>query len=214
MEIAMFKIRILTLSLFGAAALAAGACAGSAQAASPSFNCARVTSRAEELICGDRELASMDVEATRLFRLVRDHGKRPAAEKQALNDDRGQWLKMRDECGFADDVRNCVLTSYAVRIHSLREKHAEARTSDADGITRGPFDLACKNLKQSVKATFIRSDPPISTVQMPDSVHVGIGSGRRYIERGTDGETASWTIGKAVSLKLGNGTSYDCVLKQ
>jgi uncharacterized protein len=214
MEVPMSRIRILTLCAFGAAAFAAGAFGGRAEAASPSFNCAKASNRAEELICGDRELASMDVEATRLFRLVRDHARRPPAEKKALNEDRARWQKVRDECWIADDVRNCILTSYAVRIHSLREKHAEARTSDAKGITRGPFDLRCKNLKQPLKATFIHGDPPVSAVQLPDSVHVGIGSGRRFIERGTDGEMAFWTKGEDAFIKLPDGTSYNCVMKR
>jgi uncharacterized protein len=214
MEIPMLTIRILILSTFGAAAFAAGAFTGSVHAGSPSFNCAKAANRAEELICGDRELASMDVEAMRLFRLVRDRAKRPATEKQALNDDRARWQKVRDECWIADDVRNCILTSYALRIHSLREKHAEARMSDAKGITRGPFDLNCKNLKTPLKATFIHGDPPVSAVQLPDSVHVGIGSGRRFIERGTDGEMAFWTRGEDAFIKLPNGVRYNCVMKR
>jgi uncharacterized protein len=195
-------------------ALAAGTFVRAANAASPSFNCARADSRAEELICGDRELALMDVEATRLFRLVRDSRNRPESEKKALNDDRAQWQKARNECWIAEDLRGCILSSYAVRIHSLREHHAEARTSDDKGITRGPFDIRCKNLKQAVKATFIGSNPPVSAVQFPDSVHVGIGAGARYFERGDRGELTFWTIGDDAFLKMPNGTSYDCVLKR
>lgn len=211
----MSKIRILTLLAFGAAALALGACVRPTRAASPSFDCAKAEGRAEELICGDRELASMDVEATRLFRLVRDGAGRPEAEKKKLNDDHARWQKVRDECWIAGDVRTCILASYAVRIHSLRQHHAEARARDDKGITRGPFELRCKDMKQPVRATFIRSDPPISTVQLPDSVHVGIGSGRRYVERSVDGEElAVWTVGSDSVLKLPNGTKYTCVMKQ
>jgi uncharacterized protein len=214
MEITMSKIRLLIFSAFGAAALTAGALLAPAHAGSPSFDCAKAANRAEELICGDRELASMDVEATRLFRLVRDHAKRPAAEKRALNDDLARWQKVRDQCWIVDDMRGCILASYAVRIHSLREKHAEARTSDAKGITRGPFDLTCKNLKKPLRATFIHGDPPVSAVQLPDSVHVGIGSGERFIERGADGEMAFWTKGEDAFIKLPNGVSYNCVMKR
>jgi len=215
MEIAMSKIRILTLLALGATALALSACVRPTWAASPSFNCAKADGRAEELICGDKELASMDVEATRLFRLVRDRAKRPEGEKKALNDDHTRWLKVRDECWIAGDIRTCILASYAVRIHSLRQHHAEARASDDTGITRGPFELRCKDLKQPVQATYIRSDPPVSTVQLPDSMHVGIGAGKRYVERGTDGEElAVWTLDSDPVLKLANGAKYRCVMKQ
>ena len=157
----------------------------------------------------------MDVEATRLFRLVRDGAKRPEAERKALTDDHTRWLKVRDECWIAGDIRSCILSSYAVRIHSLRQHHAEARASDDKGITRGPFELRCKDMKQPVRTTFISSDPPVSTVQLPDSVHVGIGAGKRYVERGTDGEElAVWTVGNDSVLKLPNGEKHNCVMKQ
>jgi uncharacterized protein len=215
MEIPMSKVRILILLGMGATALALGACVRPTQAASPSFDCAKVSGRAEELICGDRELASMDVEATRLFRLVHDSTRQPEAEKKKLNRDHVRWLKVRDECWIADDIRNCIVASYAVRIHSLRQHYAETRTSDNKGITRGPFELRCKDMKQPVKATFIQSDPPVSTVQLPDSVHVGIGSGKRYVERDVDGaELAVWTVGNDSVLKLPNGAKYSCVMKQ
>ena len=124
-------------------------------------------------------------------------------------------MKVRDECWIADDIRNCIIASYAVRIHSLRQHYAEARTSDNKGITRGPFELRCKDMKQPVRATLIQSDPPVSTVQLPDSVHVGIGSGKRYVERDVDGvELAVWTVGNDSVLKLPNGAKYSCVMKQ
>ena len=196
----------------GALVLSAYAFVSPAHAASPSFDCAKTEGRAEELICGDRELAIIDVEATRLFRLVRDGGSKAEDEKKALNRDRVEWQKVRDECWIAGDLRNCIISSYALRIHALREKHAEARTSDDKGITKGPFDIQCKNLKQPVKATFISSNPPVSTVQLPDSVHVGIGAGYRYIEHGPSGEMAFWTVGNDAFLRMPNGASYNCSL--
>ena len=208
----MLNARILTLLAVGTLALSAGAFVHSAEAGSPSFNCAKIDSRAEELICGDRELALMDVEATRLFRLVRDSRTRPEREKKALNDDRAHWLSVRDECWLSNDFRSCILSAYAKRIHSLREHHAEARMSDDQGITKGPFDIRCKNLKQPLKATFIRSTPPVSAVQFTDGVHVGIGSGYRYVERSEDGELAFWTAGDNAFLKMPDGVRYDCVL--
>jgi uncharacterized protein len=208
----MSNARILTLFALGGICFGIAAFPGHANAGSPSFNCARTDSRAEELICGDKELALMDVEATRLFRLVRDGGHRPDGEKKLLNDDRAQWQKVRDQCWIAEDLRGCIIASYAVRIHSLREHHAEARLNDDKGITKGPFNIRCKDLKTSVKATFIHSNPPVSAVQFSDRVHVGIGSGVRYVERNEGGEMAFWTVGDDAFFKMPNGTRYNCVL--
>jgi uncharacterized protein len=209
----MLGIRIVTTFAFGAFVYSAAPFASPAFADAPSFNCAKTDSRAEELICGDRELALMDVEATRLFKLVRDVSSRPDEQKKALNDDRNRWLRTRDECWIAEDLRNCIITSYAVRIHSLREKHAEARSNDAKGITKGPFDFRCKNLDAPLKATFIGSNPPVSAVQMQETFHIGIGSGMRYVERSHRGNLFFWTAGKDAFLKMPNGVSYDCTVQ-
>ncbi|MDB5526359.1 MAG: hypothetical protein JWM58_4122 [Rhizobium sp.] len=209
----MFTIRLLTACTLSTLALSAGPFVSSAEAGSPSFNCAKADSRAEELICGDKELAIMDVEATRLFRLVRDGGKRED-EKKVLNEDRARWQKVRDECWISEDLRGCIISSYAVRIHFLRENHAEARASDQKGITKGPFNLQCKDLKQPVKATFISSNPPVSAVQFSDGVHVGIGSGARYFARSPQGDMAFWTQGDDAFFKMPNGVSYNCVLER
>jgi hypothetical protein len=146
---------------------------------------------------------------------VRDTGKRSEGEKKTLNEDRARWLGVRDECWISGNLRNCVIASYALRIHFLREKHAEARSSDDKGITKGPYAWRCKDFKDPVKATFIRSDPPVGTVQLPDSVHVGIGSGTRYMEGGEAGGLLFWTEGENAYLKLPNGMNYRCsALKQ
>ncbi|MBL0375323.1 hypothetical protein JJB09_25230 [Rhizobium sp. KVB221] len=185
----------------------------SASAGSPSFDCAKADSSAEELICGDRELARLDVEATRLFRLVRDRPELAAEQRQALNDDRKHWQKVRDECWIAEDFRRCIVAAYAIRIHSLRENHAQTHARDKEGITKGPFQLACKNLPGTVKATFIKSEPPVTTVQMQEQFHVGIGLGLRYVESGPNGEMTFWTTGKNAFLKLPDGTRYDCIVQ-
>jgi uncharacterized protein len=185
-----------------------------AHAGSPSFNCAKADSRAEELICGDKELAIMDVEATRVFRLVRDREGMADEQRKALNDDRARWMKVRDECWIAEDFRSCILSAYAIRIHSLRENHSDVLAGDDKGITRGPVALTCDKLGDTVSATFIRSDPPVSAVQFHKRVHVGIGTGPRYIEKTASGELAFWTKGDLAYLTTPDGVNYSCTLEK
>jgi uncharacterized protein len=207
---------MVVIKSFRVIALSAGVAAATfwiaspAQAGSPSFNCAKADSRAEELICGDKELALMDVEATRLFRLARDGNGVTEKQKKVLNDDRASWLKLRDECWFSEDLRSCIVASYAVRIHYLRENHEATRLSDKEGITKGPIALHCDKLQSTVTATFIGSDPPISAIQLADQVHVGIGAGTRYIEKNENGEMAFWTKGDDAFLNMPSGARYNC----
>lgn len=181
-----------------------------AQAASPSFNCAKTDSRAEKLICGDKELAIMDVEATRVFRLIRDRDGIADDQKKSLNDDRARWMKVRDDCWISGDLRSCIVSAYAIRIHSLRQNHYEALAGDDKGITKGPIALRCDKLASPVKATFIASDPPVSAVQFSERVHVGIGAGTRYIEKNDSGEMTFWTEGDNAFLNMPNGIRYTC----
>lgn len=199
---------IAALSLPLAAGLWAAPLA--AQAGSPSFDCARANSRAERLICGDRELARMDVEATRVFHLVRDRDTLSEQRKKSLNDDRDQWMKVRDDCWIAEDFRRCIIASYATRIHKLRETHRGALAKDDKGITRGPVAMRCEKMAGRIKATFIRSDPPVSAIELPERVHVGIGAGTRYIERSYYGDLAFWTEGNDAYLKMPDGTRIRC----
>ena len=190
--------------------------ASATQAGSPSFNCARADSRAEELICGDQELAQMDVEAARLFKLARDGKGVSAKQKTGLNDERVDWLKMRDECRFTENMRNCIIAAYAVRIHWLREKHRATLVNDDKGITRGPLALRCDKFgKTLVKATFIKSNPPVGALQLPERVHVGIAAGGRYIEESDTGERlAFWLQGDKAFLQMPNGKRIACRLEK
>lgn len=181
-----------------------------AKADPPSFDCAKADSRAEQLVCGDRELAALDREATRLFRLVRDDGKKTPDQQASLNERRKQWLAARDECWISENLRQCVVASYARRIHLLREKYAEARREDAKGIAEGPFEVRCQELEKPVKATFIRSDPPVSAIAFHDRFHVAVGAGDRYVERSYYGDMIFETDGKQALIRLPDGRSFNC----
>jgi uncharacterized protein len=201
---------LLALTALSGAMLAANPM--TVRAGPPSFNCADAQSRAEQLICGDKELALMDVEASRLFKLVRDREGVPGERRKTLNDDRTRWQKVRDECWISGDLRGCIIAAYAIRIHALRENHAEARANDQDGITKGPFKITCKDLEGPVRATFISSNPPVGALQLRERVHVGIGTGARYVEPVTTGGITFWTSGEAAYLNMPNGMRYECAL--
>ena len=67
--------------------LLAALTAAAAQAAAPSFDCARADSAASELVCRDQGLAALEMEVDRLLALAKDrprHGRRRAdAESHA-----------------------------------------------------------------------------------------------------------------------------------
>jgi uncharacterized protein len=183
-----------------------------AQSAGPSYDCANPESRAEELICGDRELSAMDVETTRLFKLV-DTGK-DSQTRQSLADDKKRWVTARDECWMSDDTRNCIVSAYVRRIHALRENHIEARSQDDGGITTGPVQIRCDHLATPLKATFIASVPPVGAVEWRHRVHVGVADGDRFVEPGPDQGLSFWKQGEKVGIAFPDGKHYHCRMQK
>ncbi|MEM6578468.1 MAG: MliC family protein [Pseudomonadota bacterium] len=98
--------------------LALGLSAGAA-AAQPSFDCAKAGSDAEQLVCADADLAALDVTLADRFRQALAAAEGMSVEGQDAVDtlkatQRG-WIKGRDECWKADDLRDCVEFSYQSR---------------------------------------------------------------------------------------------------
>jgi uncharacterized protein YecT (DUF1311 family) len=79
----------------------------------PSFDCAKVSTGPERLICSDRQLAGADVQMAQLYRVALN----TAPDKDALRAVQNAWRKNeRDGCSDAP----CMLRAYEKRISELR----------------------------------------------------------------------------------------------
>jgi hypothetical protein len=79
---------------------------------SPSFNCAKASTKAERLICSNNELAGYDVQLAKLYKTVMA----TTTDKTALKTEQRNWNKnVRDAC--ADVI--CMLHEYNIRIRQL-----------------------------------------------------------------------------------------------
>jgi uncharacterized protein len=96
------------------------ATSGVAQAASPSFNCAKASSSVEKLICNDAELASLDNSLSSLYHTLMKNTS--AAEQKLLKTEQRGWVKGRDDCWKSDDMRGCVASEYQYRINELKDR--------------------------------------------------------------------------------------------
>ncbi|MGH1408101.1 MAG: MliC family protein [Aeromonas sp.] len=86
--------------------------------AAPSFDCTKASGAVEPLICEDAALAKLDNQLNHLW---------PKAIKEMSEEDRKNekasqrgWIKGRNDCWKADDVRACVEQSYLTRITELQ----------------------------------------------------------------------------------------------
>ena len=173
-------------------------------ASGPSFDCARARGQAQQLICSDAELAAIDRELDRLQRLAASD---PAAAEPAE-----AWVKARDDCWKSDDLRHCVVDSYARRIHQLRSASAAARAEGADSRSAGPAAYDCG--KEPLAATFVNTDPGLVHLAWPGRAltlaHAPSASGARFAGR-VDGESWEfWTKGSEATLIRPGGEAVTC----
>lgn len=165
----------------------------------PSFDCGRARGQAQEMVCADKELAAMDREVDRLYRLAGpDKGDVAAAQRD--------WLAARDQCWRTDDLRQCVLTAYAKRVHQLCGA-LPATGAEAGANSVGPVAYRCAGLDAPVGATFVNTDPgavyltwgPTHELALPRAESA---SGARYAGRVDGADWTFWIKGREATLSM------------
>jgi len=140
---------LITLSLIAAAA-------DRATAAAPSFDCAKASGQVEKLICADEALAALDRKLTETYAKAMKQW--PADEQSTQRALQRGWVKGRNECWKADDVRACVEASYRTRI-------AELQIQSGQLTAPTPVTYTCDgNPGQPFTAAFYRDTDPPSAV--------------------------------------------------
>jgi len=91
-----------------------------ANAAEPSFDCAKADHDIEQLICQDNELAALDRSLAELYSVLRKN--LPAEEQKLLKAEQRGWIKGRNDCWKSDDKRACVKSEYEYRINELKDR--------------------------------------------------------------------------------------------
>jgi uncharacterized protein len=131
-----------------------------AESTSPSFDCAKASSRSEKLICSDPKLSSADAELSKLYK---NELKDPGANTAYIKKAQLTWLKEeRDVC---NDVP-CMLQTYNERIiiltppdeHELEEAQRDALVQENPAAED---DNQAKNgtgIKDHLKALISRPD--------------------------------------------------------
>jgi len=108
-----------------------------------SFDCAKASTKVENLICGEAELSKLDDELSKAYRQALDQGE----DKQKVIKEQRQWLKeSRNSC----DASNCLKSVYQNRISELGRKPKIVFRDCADcpemvAIPAGSFELSLTN---------------------------------------------------------------------
>ncbi len=195
------------------AAIGAAVClCAAAQAASPSFDCAKAQSDAEALICQDEALATLDGRlADRLAAAQQSAEGRDTGAQEAVDElqasQRG-WLAGRDDCGTAgtaDDLRACVEFAYLRREGQLVARYGlEAPSAAATYECEG--DPA-----NAVVVSFYDTELPSARVGYGGEVATASlapsGSGSRY--EGDSG-LSLWLKGNDMRFAWRGGEEMNC----
>ncbi|WP_034492807.1 MliC family protein [Afifella pfennigii] len=181
----------------------------------PSFDCGKAESSAEKLICGDAALAALDRRVSDRFAaaLAAARGLDVGAS-QAVDELRAYqrgWIKGRDECWKADDLRACVEAAY------LRREGALVAQWLLEEPTGTAFWTCGENPANEVVTTFFDTELPSLRFERGDSVDTGslqpAASGSKY--EGSFGRSI-WIKGEEATYREPDpdGTSFECVLRQ
>jgi uncharacterized protein len=100
----------------------------------PSFDCSGSLTPAQKMVCEDAQLALLDREAARLLEVALSGPKATPDRSRSLREGHKLWLKGRDECEHARDLRECLTAAYAQRIYELRREFPDVRAANDSGF--------------------------------------------------------------------------------
>ncbi|MGB5830914.1 MAG: MliC family protein [Thiohalocapsa sp.] len=154
-------------------------------AAEPTFDCAKVEGQVEALICGDSALAALDLKLAAAYDRALERVRRDGYEDPRVIQ-RG-WIKGRNDCWKAEDMRACVETNYKQRIAELQIQYGDREVPSQVNYRCGDMDLAV--------VFYPETDPPTAVLTPIGSEDEGqvilfrspSGSGAKY-----DGRNASF----------------------
>ena len=185
-------------------------CGAPSVCAAPAFECAKASGSVEALICEDEELSQLDQSLAEVYesamkRLPTDEHAKTRAKQRG-------WIKGRNDCWKAEDVRGCVEVSYQTRIVELQI---------TGGLLMAPnyTTLIC-NRQENIPFTTVfynQTNPPSAVLTWgSDQVIAFIqhsGSGARYAAPGVEfwshqGEaTVDWFGTRLLCLPHGGATT-------
>jgi uncharacterized protein/heat shock protein HslJ len=144
----------LAFALFAFAAVTPPA-RSQAQKPGPTFDCAKASGQVEQLICKDPELAALDRKMAEVYAAaMKRFPANIAAQERATQ--RG-WIKGRNDCWKATDVRRCVIEEYRTRIVELQIRSGQLMAPKAIGYE-------CPEKGKPFFATFYKETDPPSAV--------------------------------------------------
>jgi uncharacterized protein len=148
-----------------------------AEAVGPDFDCSKASGAVEKLICDDRELARRDWALAGVYRKALGRIGGDDSEVRALKAEQRGWIKGRNDCWKAQDVRACVSAAYSDRHATLLARFGL--------IEAGPMQVwSCDGMAGPLYVTPFMTEPATINLVRGDETATAIrrpaASGSRY----------------------------------
>lgn len=170
----------------------------------PSFDCAKAEGTVEELICGDPELARRDWALAAAYRKALGRLNKGSADYNDLKAEQRGWIKGRNDCWKAAELRTCVAGSYSDRHVTLLARYGLAE------VTRREVWICGKDQERLYVTAFMTEPETVTLVRGEESttaIQRRAASGVRY--EGPFG-VVFWMKGKEAQLEWPQGTDEHC----
>ena len=212
-EANMKTVTSLFTCLLAASVCAATSTCANAASFKTSFDCATARAAVEKLICRDSQLAQMDIELTRLYRLaLTDQRSVPRPDKVLI--DQQFWIDSRNQCASTSEPKACTIRSYAERAYQLRQGSAIVRTKDPDRLTEGPLAFRCTGFNALISATFFNTQPGVVYLKWANTSitlnQVPSDSGTHYTGKDSLGNYRFWQDGNGVIFQKPGSGAMSC----
>lgn len=121
----------------------------------PSFDCSRVTSDVNRMVCASPELSALDRQLAARFRATQVQ---PGVDGDALQRDEARWLRdVRNNCTDAA----CLTRAYAARDAELAGRGRRAASAPVDDAQPFPVDAGLWEAARSLKGAACRPGDPL-----------------------------------------------------
>jgi uncharacterized protein len=178
-----------------------------AAALQPSFDCAGARSPVEHALCASEELAALDREEARLYRLALAAA---PVRRQSLIDRQRLFLRDRNDClESLAPLRACLRDAYLGDIADLRRLTPGA----PDGLSSAPIHFHCDADYPDLYLTLFALAPPQAYVTIPDvnegqPLALAPGAAPLYVGRYAtdwvyDPRTAQVRVGARICTRVG-----------
>jgi len=159
---------------------------------------------------------AIDREADRLHQLAKT-GKFMTRERPVeLEAGEKRWHEDLHTCDYNYVNEIDCLSEFAEHVHALRRDYADARSADAQGISRGPVPVTCDGIDAGIGATFIDTNPGFVVLEWSGQSYTLIQTandrGGGYSGEPLGNHYAFWVGGDDARLQVPGAKPVNCVL--